>query len=619
MNGEEHNRGEATGEGRSALWAEFARAETIEDYGKSWLGLQSSLIPSVLQSILIVREENSDSFAPVARWPEDGRHDPERLADISERALSQQRGLLAELPDNTAGDIRRWAVAYPLLIDSRLHAVVSAEIATNEEDEIRSVMEQVQWGMPSLELFFRRRRLKDEEAILSRLKSSVDLLASILAEESFDEACMAFVTGIAPHLRCDRASLGFIKKKTIHIQAISHSAHFDKRMDFIRSLSMAMDEAILQGTEILYPSPPGTNPLITRSHEDLAARYGVGAVLTIPLYGRERYYGALTLERAGDEPFTADDVNFARSIFALAGPGLEGKRVESLPLARHAYTAAQRGVKKFLGPGYTGRKLVVIAVVAAILFFSTAKGQYRITADATLEGSVRRTVAAPFRGYIRYAYARHGDTVEEGKVLCSLDDRDLRLERTNLLGQQSQLLRQHQEAVAQHDRAKANVIKAQLDQNIAQFDLTEIKLQRIVIKAPFDGLLLSGDLSQKLGSVVEQGEVLFEIAPLTGYRLILQVNESEIAQVREGQAGALLLSAVPERFNFTVRKITPLSTTVEGKNCFRVEAYVDKVSAKLRPGMQGIGKISVERRKLISIWTLKLRNWLRLWVWSWIP
>jgi multidrug efflux pump subunit AcrA (membrane-fusion protein) len=163
------------------------------------------------------------------------------------------------------------------------------------------------------------------------------------------------------------------------------------------------------------------------------------------------------------------------------------------------------------------------------------------------------------------------------------------------------------------------VIKAQLDQSIAQLDLTEIKLQRINIRAPFDGVLLSGDLSQKLGSVIDQGEVLFEIAPLTGYRLILQVNESEIAHVKEGQRGVLVLSALPDSFGFAVRKITPISTPIEGKNCFRVEANLDKVSGKFRPGMEGIGKISVDRRKLISIWTLKLRNWLRLWVWSWWP
>jgi hypothetical protein len=39
----------------------------------------------------------------------------------------------------------------------------------------------------------------------------------------------------------------------------------------------------------------------------------------------------------------------------------------------------------------------------------------------------------------------------------------------------------------------------------------------------------------------------------------------------------------------------------------------------LRPGMEGIGKISAGRERMIWIWTHGLTDWLRLWVWSWWP
>ncbi len=615
-------------QGRSALWADMAGAGSLEEYARSWLTLQSSLIVSALQAILVMKEEAGVAFTPVAFWSAAADSDGERLAEVSERVLQQGRPLLTELPVPTgtaqtdkAGRVhfRRYGIACPLLFDNQVHGVAAVEVAVSSEGELKSAMEHLQWGTPLLELFFRRRQTREDGMIVSRLRSAIDLLAGVLSEEDFDEACMTFVTGIAADLRCDRVSLGFVVKHNVRIQAISHSALFDKRTSFMRSLGAVMDEAILQGSEIIYPPTLDATALIVRNHEEFAGLYGVGAMLTVPLYAKERYYGALTLERDGEMPFSAEDVHVCRSIFALAAPALEGKRIQSLPLARQMYGAAQRGLKRMTGPDHTATKLVIFLLAGLIVFFSFATGEYRVTASATLEGSVRRTVAAPFKGYIREARARHGDTVQEGSVLCTLDERDLRLEKTNLAGQESQLLRQHQEAVALHDRAKANVVKAQLDQVIAQLDLTEIKLQRTTIRAPFDGLLLSGDLSQKLGSAVEQGDLLFEIAPLSGYRLILQVNEVEIAHVREGQRGVLVLSALPDTFGFVVRKITPISTALEGKNCFRVEAGLDKATSTLRPGMEGIGKISVERRKLISIWTLKLRNWFRLWFWSWRP
>ena len=144
-------------------------------------------------------------------------------------------------------------------------------------------MEHLQWGMPLLELFFRRRQTRENGAVISRLRSAIDLLAGVLSEENFDQACMTFVTGIAAGLVCDRVSLGFVKKHKVPIQAISHSALFDKRTSFMRSLAKVMDEAILQGSEIIYPQPPRLRPpSLSRNHEKFASQYGVKAMLTVP-------------------------------------------------------------------------------------------------------------------------------------------------------------------------------------------------------------------------------------------------------------------------------------------------------------------------------------------------
>jgi hypothetical protein len=35
--------------------------------------------------------------------------------------------------------------------------------------------------------------------------------------------------------------------------------------------------------------------------------------------------------------------------------------------------------------------------------------------------------------------------------------------------------------------------------------------------------------------------------------------------------------------------------------------------------MQGVGKIDVDQRKLIWIWTHKITQWWRMFLWSWWP
>jgi hypothetical protein len=114
--------------------------------------------------------------------------------------------------------------------------------------------------------------------------------------------------------------------------------------------------------------------------------------------------------------------------------------------------------------------------------------------------------------------------------------------------------------------------------------------------------------------------VLFEIAPLEHYRVLLEVDEEQIADVTIGQTGSLLLTALPEEpVAFEVTKVTPVATAEEGRNFFRVEGTLVDVFDRLRPGMEGVGKIDVDRRRLIWIWTRGFQSWLRLWVWSWWP
>jgi hypothetical protein len=82
-----------------------------------------------------------------------------------------------------------------------------------------------------------------------------------------------------------------------------------------------------------------------------------------------------------------------------------------------------------------------------------------------------------------------------------------------------------------------------------------------------------------------------------------------------------MLSALPGgAIGFTVKQITPVSTPVEGRNHFRVEAQPEALGAAgLRPGMQGVGKVLVGRARLIWIWTHSATDWLRLSVWNWLP
>lgn len=595
------------------LWEAFTAARSEHEYYQGWLALQSRLIPKTVQSVLVVSGKDKP-LVPVATWPQQDA-DPSRLSDAVERVFGERCGMLLELR-SPAG----YAIAYPVLVDDALQGIVALEITAEKEGDLQMAMEQLQWGTSWLELLLRRKQADKDSAALVRLKAAVDLLAVTVGEEQFSGAATAFVTELSAATDCDRVSLGFLRGRHIVMEAVSNSADFSKKMNLARAIGLAMDEAVLQRQELIYPPPQGSEVLICREHENLSRQQNNARLASFPLFVKGRYYGALTCERPMDRPFASEEIDFFRAVAALAGPALEDKEKNDRSLPIKIRDAAKLQLNRLFGPRYLWRKLWALLLLILIILFSVLDGDYRLSADTTLEGAVRRVVVAPFDGYIDQAPARAGDLVEKGHLLCSLDDRDLRLEKLSRISQRNQLQKQYEDARAKHDRAQANIIRAQLNQAQAELDLIEAKLERSRLAAPFKGLLVSGDLSQRLGGAVQKGEVLFEVTPLDAYRVILEVDERRIGDVNTGQQGSLMLSSQPDsRYSFTITKITPITTAEGGRNYFRVEARLESVDDRLRPGMEGVGKIVIDRRRLIGIWTRALIEWLQLWSWRWLP
>jgi RND family efflux transporter MFP subunit len=448
----------------------------------------------------------------------------------------------------------------------------------------------------------------------------LELIATSLHHDRFQAAATAVATELATTFGCERVSIGFTKGRHIYVRALSHSAAFSKKTNLVRALEGAMDEAADQLATVIFP-PRKDGPFqVTRAHAELSQQHGTGAVCTIPLTVGASVLGAMVLELPAGAQFDARTVELCEHAALLVGPVLDVKRKEDRWLLQKALDSMATHARHLVGPRHVALKLWVAGFAAATLFLAIADGDYQVTADATLEGTVQRAVAAALPGYIAEAHARAGDVVREGDLLATIDDRDLRLERLKWVSQRAQRSSEYREALAGHQRTRVQVLSAQLEQAEAQLALIDEQLARTRILAPFDAIVVKGDLSQSLGAPVERGNVLFELAPLDTYRVIMKVDERDITDVAVGQGGNLALASMPnEAVPLVVEKITPVSVVEEGRNYFRVEAKAQGGIEMLRPGMEGVGKIQVEERRLVWIWTHKIVHWLRMWVWSWWP
>jgi multidrug resistance efflux pump len=574
-----------------------------------WLLWMCEQQPEIQSAILVADEKGDGQFHTKAIWPEKNAQESV-LHDAAEVTLKKQKPLITPMDDGV-----HHIGSYPVFIDARLRAVIVVLFKANTEESMQKCLAMIEYCSAWLELRFCKHELTEQKRQQERQKAVINSVSAILDKHDYEHAAIAFVNLLGRYLGAERVALGFVKSGEVSIAFQSDSSTHSKKHELIKNTTKAMQEVVDQQETVMWPQLPGQNQ-IALAHAKLAEEQGKTAILTVPLVDKELCYGAVLFERQIDQPFDNDMQKTAEALTNYVGVVLEEKRQASLPLYEYVLRSARNQLSKLIGPGYLVRKLVFLAIVTVTLFFSIAKGDYNIGSDAVLEGSELRSIVVPFDGYLQSSEWRAGDSVNQGDVLAELDTRELRLQRMTWLSQQATAKRQYEDALAQQERAQVQVNAAQMQRAQAELDLIDFQISQAKMLSPFNALIVVGDLSQRVGSIVKQGEVLFEISPRETYRLAIYVNEFRIADVEKGRTGKLVLAALSDyEIPFEVTRITPLAEVQDGATVYRVEAELKETNDELRVGLEGVAQIYIDERLLIKIWTMSMVDWLKLQIW----
>ena len=591
-------------------------AEMTQEMGNlipAWLSQQCRQFEDPIRAAVLLGDADSGPFHPVAQWPDESA--AVALAQAGLSVIRSRTSVLQARDDSQpdagqTGDI----LACPILRDDQLLGVVTVEVGSGDREKQAQLLETLQQNTASLE-----RVIRDKPQIHeSQAFSVLDLIAASIEHGDYHAAARAVTTRFATAMKFDQVSLGWLEGKQSRIDVVSGIASVNPKMQLARTIGAAMDEAIEQDATLRFPG--GDDHGDCKAHEALYKHRNGGQICTIPINYAGKLVGALMLECGHEEGFDNELISVCETAVSLIGPVLYEKRLQSRGIGELLLARMTGRDKHRRRPGHLLRKLALVFAAATVGLFSIMTGEYRVTADAALEGTVQRMVVAPVTGYITEVAARAGDIVHEGDLLARLDDKEFELERLKWQSESHSLQREYREAMASYDSAQVTILKAQLESASAQLTLAEDNLARTRILAPMGGVLVTGDLDQSLGAPVERGDELFEIAPLDTYRVMLEVDERDVGRLRIGQKGRLALVGLPDqRLDFEIERITPVSSTEDGRNYFSVEARLNDTAEILRPGMGGVGKIEIGSQRLIWIWTHELVEWARLWFWAWLP
>ncbi|MBX2852339.1 MAG: HlyD family efflux transporter periplasmic adaptor subunit [Phycisphaeraceae bacterium] len=474
--------------------------------------------------------------------------------------------------------------------------------------------------------------LRQREFELVAMTQSMRVMDAVNRETRFRPAGIALCNQVAEAWQASRVSVGFLAGQYVKVRAMSHTEDVNRKMQLVQDLESAMEECVDQDSEVLTPQPE-TATTINRESRRYADKHGPTRVCVLPLRLDKHVAGAMAVEWPNDHEITPSEIESLRLTANLFTARLHQFYLSDQWLGARAARSIRQGAAVMVGPKHTWAKLTAIAVLAFIAFTLFVKGNDTVDSAFTVQTTQRQIITAPYAGTL----LRVGEGVEvdamiagsdenSGKsptTLAVMDASELRVERAALEAELADYRAQADAASGEGDLSAVEVAMANVSRIEAQAKLLDYRIERSVLISPMSGVVLEGDLKQRINGALEKGEVLFEIAPLESLRAELLVPANRIGDLRSSRShpdnpsrGELASASHPGDFvGFEVERIEPEAEVVDGQNVFRVRIQLDRVTDWLRPGVEGEARVHVAKRSYAYLWTRDAVNWVRMKLW----
>ena len=464
-------------------------------------------------------------------------------------------------------------------------------------------------------LFQAGQSARQAAADVEKLSAVLDLLVPINEAERFVAASLALCQGVASRFRCDRASLGWLQGGYVHLRAISRTEQFDRRMAVAQALERVMEECLDQDEEVLWPLPEGASSIV-RAHQEFGSDQKAGHICSVPLRYDGEAVAVLTCER-NTAAFSEGEVQQLRLLCDQAARRLGDLKQQEGWFGVRWKSAALAGAKGWLGPEHTLSKLLAILGTVVLLALFLVRVNYRVEGSFILRSDEASYLTAPFDGYIEKVFVRTGDAVGEGTPLVGLNRNELLLDEAAAVADLARYQRESEKARAARNLAEMRINDALALQAQARLDLVRYRLEQAVIRAPFAGVVVEGDLRERLATPVKQGDALYKVARIDTLYAEAEIQERDVKEILGHSQGEIALVARPKTsYPVRIQVLQPAAVTKKEGNVFLVRLKPEKgAETWWRPGMTGLCKLAVEKRTLFWILTHRTVDFLRMKLW----
>ncbi len=410
---------------------------------------------------------------------------------------------------------------------------------------------------------------------------------------------------------CDRLSVALKMGGRAMVEAVSGQEVVEQRANLIRELTRLCKAVIRSGEDLVYTgNTEGFAPDIRDALEMYVDESGSKAVIVALLHKPESEpnkdrvaYGCLVAEQIGDEMPLTDAHARTEVVARHASTALWNAREHDKIFMLPVFKAVGSPWRFFKGRTLAKIVGVLLAIVGLIGILAFVPYKLTIEGRGSLMTQLRSNTYAPVAGIVGNVAVEHGQQVQKGDLLVSIQSRELEKDLTKALAERDAATSQIGALRAQIARTGAKVdeglqlqgqkreyeIKERGAQQ--QIDILKEQMESLNVLAPQAGVVTTWEVKKTLtGRPVDIGAELISVAAIEGdWDLEVEVPDDDMGPILDAQSklkaaiaagnkppgtqlDAYFVTATDPQHRYPgyVRRIASKAETVEGKHVVKV-------------------------------------------------
>ncbi len=517
------------------------------------------------------------------------------IASLKKAPVTRQTVLAADEWESGLSD-PAYAVYVPLFIEDELTgALVVGDKSTGEEFDdgelafLASLGNHTAVALNHALLYNRlEKRLRDLDTLL---KISQEITSTL----DLDRILKTMVTMASALAELKYCAIGMQKGSTFNIDEIGGEKPEKQEQEALRRL---MEYVILADTEIattLKDLPEGEGQDLFREHFEAS---GTSSFWGVPLKDDQGIMGAYCQLGTSGLP-GAEEMELLRIMANQASVAIRNSELyHQVPFISFLEPIMEKR-RKLWAAGKKRLRTTGIPVVLGLAALLLVKIPYRTGGTAVVFPGERLQLRAPIAGVVEDVFAREGDVVGPDNPVGKLRSLDTEMRYRDVEGALDKATRDEHAARARNDHYAAQQAAADRAAYQEQLNLLSRDLAATFIAPPFPAVVITPHVEERQGDYLASGDVFCEVGTLDQFRVEIALPERDWYLVKLGQPVKMKFYAyVEQTFDGAVDILAPAAlNTREGKRVLIATVRINAPEG-VRPGMTGIGKVTLGRRSL---------------------